>query len=80
MVERLVGKKVVGVKQSIKAIRSGDAKAVYAALDADTKLIDPVVKLANENSLDIHYVDTMKDLGRLCGIDVGAATAVLFKD
>lgn len=80
MVERLVGKKVVGIKQSIKAIKSGEAKAVYAALDADTKLIEPVVKLANENSLDIHYINTMKDLGRLCGIDVGAATAVLFKD
>jgi large subunit ribosomal protein L7A len=80
MVERLVGKKVVGIKQSIKAIKSGEAKAVYAALDADTKLIDPVVKLAQENSLDVHYVNTMKDLGRLCGIDVGAATAVLFKD
>jgi large subunit ribosomal protein L7A len=80
MVERLVGKKVVGIKQSIKAIKSGEAKAVYAALDADTKLIEPIVKLANENSLDIHYINTMKDLGRLCGIDVGAATAVLFKD
>ncbi|MCM8712071.1 ribosomal L7Ae/L30e/S12e/Gadd45 family protein [Clostridium sp. SYSU_GA19001] len=80
MVERLVGKKVVGLKQSIKAIKNGEAKTLYAAIDADTKLIEPVVKLAKENSLEIQYVNTMKDLGRLCGIDVGAATAVLLKD
>ena len=80
MVERLVGKKVVGIKQSIKAIKSGEAKAVYTAIDAEAKLIEPVVKLAKENSLEVHYVNTMKDLGKLCGIDVGAATAVLLKD
>ena len=80
MVDRLVGKKVVGIKQSIKAIKSGEAKAVYTATDAEAKLIEPVVKLARENSLEVHYVNTMKDLGKLCGIDVGAATAVLLKD
>ncbi len=80
MVERLVGKKVVGIKQSIKAIKSGEAKAVYAAIDAESKLIEPVVKLAKENSLEVQYVNTMKDLGKLCGIDVGAATAVLLRD
>jgi large subunit ribosomal protein L7A len=80
MVERLVGKKVVGIKQSIKAIKSGEAKTVYAALDADTNLVQPVIKLANENSLEVHYVNTMKDLGKLCGIDVGAAMAIVLKD
>lgn len=80
MVERLVGKKVVGIKQSIKAIKNGEAKAIYTALDADVKLIEPVVELAKENSLEIHYIKTMKELGRLCGIDVGAATAILLKD
>lgn len=80
MVERLVGKKVVGVKQSAKAIKNGEVKAVYVAEDADAKLIDPVIKLAQDNSLELHYVNTMKDLGKLCGIDVGAAAAVILKD
>jgi large subunit ribosomal protein L7A len=80
MVERLVGKKVVGIKQSIKAIKSDEAKSVYVAQDADAKLVEPVIKLANENSLEVNYVNTMKDLGKLCGIDVGAAMAVLLKD
>lgn len=80
MVERLAGKKAVGIKQSTKAIKNGEVKAVYVAEDAETKLIEPVIKLARENSLEIHYVHTMKELGKLCGIDVGAATAVILKE
>jgi Ribosomal protein HS6-type (S12/L30/L7a) len=80
MVERLVGKKVVGIKQSIKVMKNNEAKAVYVAKDADSRLIAPVINLAQEISLEINYVNTMKDLGKLCGIDVGAATAVLLKD
>ena len=80
MVERLVGKKVVGIKQSIKAIKSGEAKAVYTAIDAEAKLIEPVLKLAKENSLELVYINTMKELGKLCGIDVGAATAAILKE
>ncbi|MBL4938646.1 ribosomal L7Ae/L30e/S12e/Gadd45 family protein [Clostridium sp. YIM B02515] len=80
MVERLLGKKVVGIKQSLKAINNDEVKSLYVASDADIKLIEPVLKLAQQNSLEINYVKTMKDLGKLCGIDVGAATAVLLKD
>ncbi|ERI93020.1 hypothetical protein HMPREF1982_01955 [Clostridiales bacterium oral taxon 876 str. F0540] len=80
MVERLLGKKVVGIKQSLKAINNGEVKSLYVASDADTKLIEPVLKLAQQNSLEVNYVKTMKDLGKLCGIDVGAATAVILKD
>lgn len=80
MVDRLIGKKVVGIKQSIKAIKSGEGKAVYIAKDADEKLIQQVVKLAQEYSLEVTCVNSMKELGKLCGIDVGAATAVLFKE
>lgn len=80
MVERLVGKKTVGIKQSIKAIKNGQVKDLYVANDAETRLIEPVVKLAEEMSIEIHYVNTMKDLGKLCGIDVGAATAALLND
>lgn len=79
MVERLTGKKVVGIKQSVKAIKTGVAKTVYIAKDADSKLVEPVMNLVEEGSLEIVFVDTMKGLGKLCGIDVGAATAVVLK-
>ena len=79
MVNRLDGKKVVGIKQTVKAIKSGDGKVVYIAKDADIKLVQMLEKLSIENSLEIVYVETMKELGKLCGIDVGAATSVILK-
>lgn len=52
---------------------------MYVSKDADESLIKPLIELAEENSIDIIKVDTMKELGRLCGIDVSAATAALLK-
>lgn len=80
MVNRLNGKKVIGIKQSIKAINNSDVDKVYIARDADEKLTTPVIQSAMEKSLEIIYIDTMKELGRLCGIQVGSAVVVLLKD
>lgn len=79
MVSRLEGRKVVGIKQTIKTIKNGNGRVVYIARDADVKLVQTIEKLSIEKSLEIVYIDTMKELGRLCGIDVGAATAVILK-
>ncbi|MGO5064345.1 MULTISPECIES: ribosomal L7Ae/L30e/S12e/Gadd45 family protein [unclassified Clostridium] len=79
MIDRLKGNKVVGVKQTVKALKNNTVKTLYVSKDADESLIKPLIELAEENSIDIIKVDTMKDLGRLCGIDVSAATAALLK-
>lgn len=79
MIDRLKGNKVVGVKQTVKALKNNTVKALYVSKDADESLIKPLIELAGENSIDIIKVDTMKELGRLCGIDVSAATAALLK-
>jgi len=77
MINRLSGNKVVGVKQTVKSIKNGRAKTVYVANDADEKFIQPVVQLAQDNSIEIVNIDSMKELGKLCGIDVGAATCAV---
>ncbi|MDF2607102.1 MAG: hypothetical protein K0S34_1297 [Bacillales bacterium] len=79
MVNRLSGKKVVGIKQTIKAIKNGQGRIVYIAKDADNKLINTVEELSMEYSLEVVYVETMKELGKLCGIDVGAASALVLE-
>ncbi|ABS32904.1 MULTISPECIES: 50S ribosomal protein L7ae-like protein [Clostridium] len=79
MIDRLKGNKVVGVKQTVKALKNNTVKTLYVSKDADESLIKPLIELAEENSIDIIKVDTMKELGRLCGIDVSAATAALLK-
>lgn len=69
----------VGVKQSIKAILDGVVKKVFIARDAEQYVTRRILELANESSIEIEYVDTMKELGEACNIDVGAATAVIIK-
>lgn len=80
MIQRLTESKVVGIKQSIKAIKSDDCKVVYIAKNADEKLVEPVIKLANEASVSVVFIDSMKELGKMCGIEVGAATVAILKE
>ncbi|OGS69776.1 MAG: 50S ribosomal protein L7Ae/L30e/S12e/Gadd45 [Firmicutes bacterium RBG_13_65_8] len=67
----------VGAKQTLKAMESGKARVVYLARDAETRITGPVIRRAGELGVEIVYVETMRDLGRLCGIEVGAASAAI---
>lgn len=71
------GNKVIGLKQSIKAVKSGDAMRAFVARDADGNLLAPFLELCREKSVKIDYYETRAELGRACGIDVGAAVAVI---
>ncbi len=72
-------KKAVGIKQTLKAVENGFAKVVFIARDADEKIIGSIMEVCQKNSIDIVYADNMKQLGKSCGIEVGAATACLLK-
>ena len=78
MLDRIVGKKVIGVKQCQKLINNG--KVLYVAKDADSKLISPLLKLAYENNVEIVEVSTMKELGKMSGIDVKSAATLVLND
>ncbi|HEY8363187.1 MAG TPA: ribosomal L7Ae/L30e/S12e/Gadd45 family protein [Tissierellaceae bacterium] len=73
------GKKVVGTKQVKRALNSKDVEVVFVAKDAESRITDEIIKLCNEKQVQIVYVETMKELGNACGIDVNAATAALLK-
>ena len=68
---------VVGAKQLKKAVRSGRAASVYLAKNADPALIEPLEMLCADNHIPITWVSRMEDLGRACGIEVGAAAAAV---
>lgn len=70
---------VVGVKQSSRAITEGQAKLILVAADAQQHVTRRIIELAELSDIPIEYVSTMKQLGKLCKIDVGAATAVIIK-
>lgn len=72
--------KAVGAKQTVRALKSGQALVVYIAVDADRRLVRPVREIADQLNVDVVVVDTMSQLGRLCSIDVGAACASLLID
>ena len=71
-------KRVVGNKQTAKAIQKGTAKTVYIA-DADVRVVQPLLDACAEARVNVEKVATMQELGKACGIHVGAATAAILK-
>lgn len=69
----------VGTKQSLRAINEGNAVTVFIAKDCEQHVTRSILELAREKQTQIVYVESMKKLGEACGIDVGAATAVIIK-
>jgi large subunit ribosomal protein L7A len=69
----------IGTKQTMRMIRLGIAEEVYVAQDADPRITVQIVALCEELSIKITYVDTMKNLGKACGIEIGAAMAAIVK-
>ena len=80
MISELSGSnKVVGAKQAKRALRDGRAARLYMAMDADPRLLQPLVQEAVNRQGPGQHGPTMKELGQSCGIAVGAAVAVLLK-
>ena len=72
----LSGKRTVaGAKQIRKVLASGNAKCVYLAADADPAITEPLIALSQRSNTPVAWVRSMTDLGKACGIDVGAAAA-----
>ena len=69
--------KVVGAKQTKRALTGGTAAAVYLAEDADPRVTEAIRELSEARGVPVHDVPSMKELGRVCGISVGAAVAAL---
>ena len=71
------GKVVVGAKQLKKAVKAGRAKSVYLADNADPAVTEPLAELCAEYHIPITWVASKADLGRACGIEVGASAAAV---
>jgi len=69
----------VGLKQTLKAIDQDQAEEIIIAKDADKKITSKVIQSCKDKKIRVSYVDSMRRLGKVCGIDVGAATVALLK-
>jgi len=69
--------RAVGTNQTAKAIERGRARLVVIAADADRRVVQGVIMAGRERGLELVEVGSMKELGRACGIGVGAAAAAV---
>ena len=71
--------KVIGAKQSRRAIRDGLAQRVFLACDADPAMTEPLADQCQTAGIPTSPEFTMKELGQAAGIHVGAAVVTVLK-
>lgn len=74
------GKKAIGIKQAVKAVESDKAKIVFIAADADEKIVKGLKELCLSKEVELNYAESMKQLGKACGIQVGASAVCLLNE
>ena len=70
----------VGTKQTTRMVELGKALEVFVADDADERITGKVVELCEKAGVKVTRVDSMRELGKACGIKVGAAVAAIVND
>ena len=68
-------KMVVGAKQLRKAMEKGVARFVCLAMNADPAITAPIEAQCQRDRISYTWVRSMQELGKACGIEVGAAAA-----
>ena len=67
--------KYVGIKQVLKAVKDGEVSKVYIGADAEERVTTDLIRVCNESQIEIIQVETMAELGKMAGIDIGASAA-----
>lgn len=73
------GRKLAGINQCRKAVKNGEAAALFIAEDVENRVRLSLMELCAEHGVEAVTVPTMRELGKACGIEVGAAAAVVLK-
>ena len=69
--------KVVGVKQTAKALQKKNASTVFVAADAEERITGPIKAECEKQNVLCVMVETMQVLGKACGIHAGASAAAI---
>ena len=81
MLSELANRRVVtGLTQTIRAVEKGAAEEVYIAEDAETRLRLELLKVCDRGGVTVHPAGSMAELGRACGIKIGASSAAVLKN
>ncbi|WP_078543152.1 50S ribosomal protein L7ae-like protein [Litchfieldia alkalitelluris] len=68
---------IIGTKQTVKALQTTTVQEVVIAEDADRRVLNKVIQIASEKQIPVTKVESMKKLGKACGIEVGAAAVAI---
>ena len=80
MLEKLKNSpKVVGTRRLVRAVEAGEIAEAYVARDADLFILRQVRQACSDAGVRIVEVDTMKQLGEACGVEVRTASAGIRK-
>ena len=70
---------IIGTKQTVKALKEDRIREVIIANDAEPCVTAKIVSEALRVNVPVLYVDSMKKLGKACGIEVGASTVAIIR-
>lgn len=68
---------VVGYKQVLKALKNKTCSKLFIALDCSPNIRDSLS--AEASGIETVTVDTMHELGSMCGIDVSSSCAAVIR-
>ena len=75
-----IKEKVIGLKQTLRAIQQDEVATVYTANDLEEHILRKIAEPCREKNIPLLMVSlTQKDLGRVCQIEVGAAVVAILK-
>ena len=81
MLEKLAeASRTVGWKQTQRAIEDGTAKMIFLAEDTELHMYEEILACCKKASLQVVPVPAMKELGKACGIQVGAAVVAIVEE
>ena len=67
----------MGTKQTLRQLEKGGVKVVFVAKDADDRVTSQVVELAKAKNVQVEFIETMKELGEKCNVEVKTAVAAI---
>lgn len=70
---------VIGTRQVMRALEQRTLARAMLAQDADKALQDKLTAALEQAGVPFEWTDSMKELGKQCGINVGAAVVGILK-
>lgn len=68
-----------GFKEVLKNIEKNLVSKLFIAEDSSDSMKDRLTAEATSRNISVFYIGTMKELGKHCGIEVGASCAAILK-